>query len=134
MVKLKPGDHVDCHIRDNEIISPYTLEYDSTVTFNIIAVTDWGCHLYIPNYICIKFSTTIDKSYCKKWDINMKYVGEQTYYINSSLIYKISFVLDGATCSRCGEFHYQAAVDKCTGIFTCYLCTFNPFRGSQKKQ
>ena len=58
MAKIKPGDRIDCRVKEAEIVSPYQA-YDKIITFEIVAVDAHGYYLYVPSYISLKESFKI---------------------------------------------------------------------------
>lgn len=46
MVKFKPGDRVDCCVKWNEIVSPYSTDYEEVIPFEIIASDSTGYYLF----------------------------------------------------------------------------------------
>lgn len=127
MVRLKPGDRVDCKIYANEIVGPYKY-YDDIRTFEIIAVDLSGCYLFIPNYILLKNSKKIDTFELKSLNINSKFLGEQFAYISFSFILNIKSFLDGLHCKKCKEFIDMAEPNQPDGTIICWSCKNNPYR------
>lgn len=128
MARLKIGDQVQCLIKDNNIISPYAVEYDKIQDFTIIASSDWGYYLYVPHYILITDSTPISARFCKDYDVDAKFIGEEVLYVSANLIYKIISYTDGCFCARCKDFYYQAAPNQPNGTLICWACRNNPYR------
>lgn len=139
MVNIKPGDRVDCCVKCNNIVSPYTEDYEEIITFEIIGLSteysyysDYsehrGYYLFVPCYRIIKDSVTVSSFLAKQKGINKKFIGEETVYIQDSLISKISSVLDGCFCARCYEFYDMAEPNQPDGSLLCWSCRQNPYR------
>lgn len=127
MAKLKPGDRVDCRVKQATIVSPYK-DYDEMRTFEIVAGDKHGYYLYVPSYIHIKNQVKADKYQCEHLGINKKFLGENIVYIQENLICRISSILDGMSCSKCGDFFQMAEPNQEDGTLICYACRFNPYR------
>ena len=128
MAKLKPGDRVDCRVKLNAIVSPYNPDYDEVVSFEIVAKDSSGVFLYVPQYRTLKGTVTADKHLCKRLGINGRFLGEQVMYIQGSMIYKISSILDGLFCAKCHEFYMMAEPNQEDGTLICWSCRQNPYR------
>ena len=129
MAKLKPGDRVACRVKSNVIVSPYNPDYDEVVTLDIVAKDkSTGYYLYVPCYRLLKGSVTVDKSLCKQYGIDHKFLGEQVILIQVSAIYKISSILDGCFCANCHEFFQMAEPNQEDGTLICWSCRQNPYR------
>jgi len=124
---LKPGDRVVCKIKNSSIISTYASDFDFKKTFEIVALDKVGYHVYIPHYIMLNNTLTVDCSKITRLGINKKFLDEEIAYITNENIASIEYVMDGAFCSRCNEFLSQASPDK-DGNMTCYACKNNRFR------
>ncbi len=127
MAKLKPGDRVDCRIKEATIVSPYK-DYDEIKTFEIVAIDKYGYYIYVPTYYYLKGTVKADKYKCRQFDIDKKFLGTDIFYIQENLICKISAIMDGMCCSNCGEFHAMASPNQDDGTLICYSCRFNPYR------
>jgi hypothetical protein len=139
MAKLKSGDRVDCCVKHNNIVNPYSEDYEEIITFDIIGVkeehsyhSDYsecsGYFLFVPCYKIIKDSVTITGLLAKQKGINKKFIGEQTIYIQDSLIAKVSSVLDGLFCTHCNEFYEMSSPNQSDGTLLCWSCRRNPYR------
>lgn len=126
MVRLIPGDRVDCHLRNGCIINPHR-EFDDTKTFEIVAVTEYGYYLFVPQYICLPDTTPIDERSCKRMGIDRRFLGELMVHINENMVYRIVSQLDGKTCIICQEFCPMAEANQEDGTFTCFICRSSPY-------
>jgi NAD-dependent SIR2 family protein deacetylase len=127
MAKLKPGDRVDCRVKQATIVSPYR-DYDEVKTFEIVAKDAFGYYLYVPHYWLINGTSKADKYQCKSLNIDKKFLDEKIIYIQESMIYKIHAVLDEMHCSNCGEFFQMATPNQSNGTLLCWSCRENPYR------
>jgi hypothetical protein len=127
MAKLKPGDRVDCRVKQAAIVSPYK-DYDEIKTFEIVAVDKHGYYLYVPSYYSLKTSVKADKSQCKHLGIDKKFLDENIVYIQENMIARINSILDGMVCSKCKDFFQMASPNQPDGTLICYACRFNPYR------
>lgn len=127
MARLKPGDRVDCRVKEATIVSPYR-DFDDIITFEIVAVDKYGYYLYVPPYITLKGTAKADKYQCKHLGIDKRFLDSDITFIQESSIYRISSVLDGLCCSNCGEFFHMASPNQPDGSLICYSCRFNPYR------
>lgn len=127
MSRLKPGDRVDCRIKDSTIVHPYK-SYDEIKTFEIIATDAQGYYLFVPIYLTIKGSVTADKYRCRHLNIDKKFIDEQMIYVPEGMIYQVSNIMDGMTCCKCGEFYAMAAPNQENGTLVCFSCRSNPYR------
>lgn len=127
MVQLKPGDRVDCRIKAATIVSPYR-DYDEIRTFEVVAVDQHGCYLYIPAYVPLKGTVIADRYQCRRLGIDKKFLDEQIIYVQDNFIYQISQIMDGLACSKCGEFYLMSAPNQENGTLICWACRNNPYR------
>lgn len=127
MAKLKAGDRVECCIKENAIVNPYESDFDGVKIFEILATDPFGYFIFVPQYFAIKNSVKLDNSTCKHLGILPKFVGENMVYIKEGLVYKINSRLDGAKCSRCGEFFNMAAANQENDTFLCWSCIQYPY-------
>jgi hypothetical protein len=128
MAALKPGDRVNCRIKDGTIVSAYR-EYDEIRTFEVLAHGDYGYHLYVPQYLCIRNSVTIDVGHCKRLGVDPRFLGEQMAHVSESMICDVIQRLDGMSCGNCKDFVPMATAnqeDKTS--FVCWACRANPYR------
>jgi len=140
MAKLKPGDRVECCVKCNNIVSPYTEDYEEVITFEIIAASSnaWQYYsdysekssyfLFVPCYRIIKDSVTITSLLARQNGINKKFIGEETIKIEDNLISKISSILDGLFCAHCHEFYDMAEPNQPDGTLLCWACRRDPYR------
>lgn len=128
MVKFKSGDRVDCRVKWNNIVNPYAADYEEVITFEIISNDEFGYYLFVPCYRIIKDSVTVNSILAKREGINKRFIGEQAIYIQESLIFKISSVLDGLFCACCSDFFDMAESNQPDGTLICFSCRSNPFR------
>lgn len=127
MARLKPGDRVDCRVKQATIVSPYK-DFDDIITFEIVAVDKYGYYLYVPPYVTLKKTSKADKYQCKHLGIDKRFLDVDIIFIQENLICRISSILDGLSCSNCGEFHQMASPNQPDGTLICYSCRFNPYR------
>jgi hypothetical protein len=125
MAKLKPGDRVDCRVKQAAIVSPYK-DYDEIKTFEIIAADKYGYYLYVPVYLSLKGAVKADKSQCKHLGIDKRFLDENMVYIQENMICKISAVLDGMRCVKCREFYALAEANQDDGTLICWSCRNYP--------
>lgn len=128
MTKFKPGDRVDCCVKWNEIINPYSADYEEIIPFEIIAADSSGYYLFVPCYRMIRKSVIVTSLLARREKINKKFIDEQTVYIQESLIFKINTVLDGLFCACCNDFFAMAAPNQEDGSLICFSCRSNPYR------
>lgn len=127
MTKLKPGDRVNCRLKNAFIVSPYQGDYDEIHTFEIIGTDKFGYYLYVPSYFNLKGSTALDEYACSYLLINRKFIGEQTFYIQESMIAQIQSKMDGCYCVGCGEFYHMAQPNRVDNSLICWSCREYPF-------
>jgi len=127
MIRLKPGDRVDCRVKSNNIIVSYG-EYDVTRTFEVVHVDDEGCYVFIPCFIYINGGITLDAAKARRMGVDPRFVGEKISYIAESSICKVSYVLDGMKCIKCQDFFIMAEPNTPEGEFWCRSCRANPYR------
>lgn len=127
MVKLKPGDKVECKVKGIVIVSPYR-SYDEIRTFEIVSTDIYGYYLFVPVYILIEGSIRADVYRCKQLYIDLKFLDENIAYIDENMVYQVSARLDGMTCSRCKEFCHMAAPNQFDDTMICWSCRNNRYR------
>jgi len=127
MAKLKPGDRVDCRVKEATIVSPYK-EYDDVLTFEVIGIDQYGYYLYVPPYYFIKKTFTVDKYQCKNLGVDPRFLDVQAHYIQENMILRINSVLDGMKCCNCEEFYSMAEPNQDDGTLICWSCRKNPYR------
>lgn len=125
-MKLKAGDRVDLHIRDNDVVGPYESDYDSIKTFEIIAIGSVGHYLYVPRFLFLKSSKIVTDNLIKLFNIDRKFQLENCIYIQEAMIASINYIMDGCICSKCKEFIFWANDNE--EEFTCYGCKQSPYR------
>lgn len=127
MTKLKAGDRVNCRLKEGNIVVAYK-DYDEVRTFEVIAISDDDCFLFIPSYVLVKDSVGLDSYRCKKLGIDPRFVGEQIAFISESMICKISQRMDGMCCDRCHDFIQMAEPNQEDNkTFICFCCRQNPY-------
>ena len=127
MVRLKPGDRVNCRLKESRIVNPYS-EFDEEKTFDIIAINDGGYYLFVPIYYNIKESYKIDYFDAKEMSASSKFIGEECVYILENLVAKIHTVLDGLACDKCNVFYEYATANQKDSTFICWTCrTYPPY-------
>lgn len=127
MTKLKPGDRVDCRVKNGTIVSPYK-EYDEVRTFEVVSTDKYGYWLYVPPYYNIKATAVVDQYRCKNLGIDKRFLNAEIVYIQENQICQISSILDGMSCANCGEFYHLAESNQEDGTLVCWSCRFNPYR------
>jgi len=126
MVTLKPGDRVNCHIKDSEIVGAYK-EHDETKTFEVVAVGDYGYYLFVPQYYSLKNTIPIDHYRLKKMCIDSRFLDEEMIHITENMVCGVAQQLDGTSCAVCQEFFPMAATNQENGTFICWSCRENPY-------
>ncbi len=126
MVRLKPGDRVNCRLKEGEIVGAYK-EHDEIKTFEIVAVGDYGYYLHVPVYYSIKNTISIDRYRLKKMDIDGRFLNEEMIHINENMVCQIVHQVDGMLCSICKEFSPLAEANQEDGTFICWSCRQNPY-------
>ena len=127
MVKLKPGDKVNCLLKNNTIVSSYS-DFDQEITFEIVALNDKGYFLYIPPYLYIRGSYLLTEPVARRMDVNKKFIDIQVVHIIPDMICKVHSILDGCQCVNCEEFFEQAAPNQEDLSFVCFLCRTYVYR------
>ena len=127
MAKLKPGDRIDCRIKEAEIVSSYK-DYDQIKTFEIVAFDKGGYYLYVPPYLSLRNTFTIDEAQCKTLSIDLRFLNRKGVYIKGGMVYKVNMVFDGTKCCRCHDFVHMAGPNQLDGTFLCWSCRGDPFR------
>lgn len=127
MASLKPGDRIECRVKDSSITSPYK-EYDEIITFEIVAVEKYGYYVYVPPYLAIHKTFKADKYQCQHLEIDKRFLDADILYLNSSMVYKVKAVMDGLTCANCEEFFAMAEPNQENGTLICWSCRNNPYR------
>ena len=128
MSSLKLGDRITCRISLGNIISPYSSDYDQVFTFEIVAKDVTGYYVFVPPHSYLKGSIRADAHFCGLSKIDPKYIGDMIMYIEESMVYKVSFIVDGCICANCKDFSYQAEPNQEDGTFICFCCRANPYR------
>jgi hypothetical protein len=126
MVRLIPGDKIDCRLKNGCLVRA-DKEYDEIKTFEIIAVTEYGYYVFVPQYIYLSGTTTIDEYRCKKMTIDRRFLGEEMVHVHENMVCRIVSQLDGMTCSSCKSFCMYAAANQDNGMFICFGCRQNPY-------
>lgn len=127
MANLKPGDRVDCRLKNAIIVSPYK-EYDEVLTFEIVATDKYGYYLYVPSYYFVKGTFKADTYQCKNLVIEKRFLDTEIVYIQENLIDKVSAILDGLRCKKCQDFFVMATPNQEDGTLICWSCRNNPYR------
>lgn len=127
MAKLKPGDRVDCRVKQAVLVSPYK-DFDEVKTFEIIAKDKYGYYLFVPGYYFLKGTTIADKYFCAQLNVDKKFIGENVIYIQGNMIFRVDSVLDGLNCAKCREFFHMAEANQPDGTLICWACRSNPYR------
>lgn len=127
MTKLKPGDTVECRIKSSAIVSPYH-SYDEIKSFEVVAVDNGGCYLYVPHYYLVKGGLPLDAHRAKTLGISKKFLGETIIFISENLISNVREGMDGMPCKICGEFCQFAVANQEDNTFICFSCRSNPYR------
>jgi hypothetical protein len=126
MASLKPGDRINCRIKEGVVVSAYR-GYDEIRTFEILAPGDYGWHIYVPQYICIRNSMTVDIGHCKRLGVDPRFLGEQMAHVSESMICDVIQRLDGMACTICKTFCAYAASNQEDSTFICFTCRQNPY-------
>lgn len=127
MVPLIPGDKIDCRLKNGCLIRA-DKDYDEIKTFEIVAITEYGYYVFVPQYISLPSTIIIDEYRCKKMTINRRFLGEEMVHIHENMVYRVASQLDGMTCAICDEFCPMASVNQEDGTFVCFSCRANPYR------
>ena len=127
MTRLKPGDHINCCIKDCIVVSPYQ-EYDDVLTFEIVSKDNFGYYVYVPHYIMLKGTFQFNENQCKKLNIDRRFYNQTFTHIQDKFIQQVKSVLDGMCCIKCGEFFIMAAPNQDNGTLICYSCKVNLYR------
>lgn len=127
MLALKPGDRVNCKIKDNKIVNAYD-DFDNIKTFEVIAVSENGYILFVPQYVFIGDSIIVNAYRCNIMNINLRFLNEQMVYIHEKNVFELSEKLDGFICDVCQEFVSMASVNQEGGTFVCWSCRQHPYR------
>ena len=130
MARLKAGDRVSCKLRESNVVGPYEA-YDDIRTFEVIGIDssdNIGYYLFVPQYVFIKNSKKLDTYSHKSLHINSKFIGEDYILISEKMIYEVSFILNGMSCSNCHLYFEYAESNQENGGLLCYSCRQNPFR------
>jgi hypothetical protein len=127
MLKLKPGDRIECRIRAGIIRNSFD-EYDDTKTFEIVATDNEGYYLYVPHYMCLNEGSKASEARCRSLGIDKAFIGENVTYVLASYICRVVSEIDGMKCSRCRDFFGMAASNQKDGTFMCKACKENPYR------
>ena len=124
MAKLKPGDRVDCRIKDHVIIDPYEDDFRETRTVEIIGTDYNGYFLFAPDYFNLKETIRIDPHEAKDHHIDDRFLGERMVYIKEGMISQINYVFDGMYCSECKKYFLQVISNTYNNGFICWECSF----------
>ena len=127
MPNLKPGDRIDCKVKDNAIVSPYR-GFDEIKTFEIVAVGDYGYYIYIPYFYFMKDTLIADERRCKNLRIDPRFLNEHILHIQESMVLKVVSTMDGMRCKNCDEFYQYAEANQEDGTLLCYSCRLTPYR------
>jgi hypothetical protein len=114
-------------VKSATIVSPYN-EYDDVITFEVVAVENYGYYLFVPFYLYLKGTVIADKYKSKVLNINKKFLDEQIIYIDTNLVYRVNNILDGMICCKCQEFYPMSGPNQPDGeTLLCYSCKQNPW-------
>ena len=127
MARLKPGDRIECRVKESVITNPYK-EFDELMTLEIVSKDLSGCYVYVPPYLTLKNTFKLDSYKCKELEVDKRFLGVDCIYVATNLIYKISSQIDGMRCKKCEEFCHMAACNQSDGSFICWGCRNNPYR------
>lgn len=125
MPRLKPGDRINCRLKESRIVNPYS-EFDDEKTFEVISVDDSGYYLFVPVYYLVKDSYKIDHWDAKEMGVDPRFLGEECVYILENLVAKVHAVLDGMFCTKCKEFYEYASANQKNGTLICWTCRTYP--------
>jgi hypothetical protein len=127
MVRLRAGDRVRVRVNAGTIVSPYS-DFDEVRVFEVVAVDDDGCYLYVPHYLFLKGAYYIDPSRAHKLKIEPRFHQELMTYVAENMVAGVESQMDGERCSRCQEFCPMAKLAQPEYIFLCWSCRIYPFR------
>lgn len=127
MVRLKPGDRIDCRVKSYTIVNSYS-SYDEVRTFEIVATADQAYYLYVPHYYFLKETIVADHARCQKLGIDKKFLDENIIYIQEGMICNTPFRMDGMRCCKCSDFYSYASANQPDGTLVCYSCRSSPYR------
>src|SRR5271167_1608521 len=99
MVRLRAGDRIKCRVSAGTIVSPYS-DFDEIRTFEVLAVDEDGCYLYVPHYLFLKGAYLIDPSRARKLKIESRFHHELMTYIANGMVAGVESHMDGERCSR----------------------------------
>lgn len=122
MVSLKPGDRVIIRLKEAKVVDPYSTDFDDTKILEIVATSNNGYYLFVPQYIFIHGTVVADRFYCKDYKISPKYLGDDILHVSEGKVYKVFSILNGMTCSTCGEYYDYAAPNQLDGSLICWAC------------
>lgn len=126
MTKLKPGDRITCKVKNDVIVSPYAGDHDEVRTFEIIGKDPYGYYLFIPAWMYLRDTASIDQDACDFLQIDDKYIGEEIIYIQESMICRVNSQIDGCACKQCKEFYHMAEPNQKDGTMICWQCRNYP--------
>lgn len=127
MTKLKPGDRVNCKIKEGSIVIAYK-DYDEVRTFEIIAVDEDDYYIFVPDYVFVKESVNLDHYRAKNLNIAPCFIGEQIAFISEGMIYQVSREMDGMCCDKCHDFIQMAQPNQeDSKTFICWSCLSSPY-------
>jgi hypothetical protein len=122
MVSLKPGDRVIIKLKEDKLVNPYEEEYHSTRILEIVALDGSKYCLFVPHYMFIHDTFTVDKYKCREMKLPTKYLGEEFLIISDSQIYKVFSILKGMPCDICKDFYEYAIPNQIDGSLICWSC------------
>lgn len=127
MTRLKQGDRVVCKLNLGKLVN-CNESFDEKKIFEIIGLDEHGYCVYVPSYFNLNGSYTINQSDCNLYKINIKFFGDQMFYVNDSQIYAVDSLLDGMFCKKCKEFFKMSCANQPDGTLICWSCKLNPYR------
>jgi len=132
MNRSKPGDRVDVKVKAGNIISPHLNDYDEVFCLDVITFENGQYYLFVPQHRFILGTIKCDKFLCRQLNIDFKFVGDELIAIKDTLIHKY-YTLDGMFCDKCKTFCEHAAPNRDDGLFRCWSCRQDPYRGLSTK-
>ena len=122
MVKLNPGDVVVCLVKDNKIVNIYETLFDKKEEFAVISSFEGGHHLLVPAFSTLKHTIKIDNNLCKKFGIDIRFMGSDAVLITQYNVYLVKHKLDGMFCGKCNAFNKYAEANTDDKKFICWNC------------
>jgi hypothetical protein len=126
MARFKPGDKIDCLVKEGVIMK--LDDYDTILTFEVLAIGEYGYYVFVPQYYSIKNTVIINPARCTRYGISLRFLWEQMTHVTENLVYRLNREMDGMCCAKCGDFVLMAGPNRENGTMICYGCRSNPYR------